>query len=55
MKAKKKSLDAAEELEKVIENLQKSDNLTATKHVENAMAILTQPDSVDHDQPDQSL
>jgi hypothetical protein len=55
MKAKKKSLDAAEEIEKVIENLRRSDNLTAAKHVENAMAILKQPDPVDHDQSDQSL
>jgi|694.fasta_scaffold39565_2 hypothetical protein len=55
MKAKKKSRDAAEEIEKVIDNLQRRDNLTAAKHVENTIAILNQPDPVDHDQSDQSL
>jgi hypothetical protein len=55
MEAKKKSRDAAKELEKVIDNLQKSDNLTAAKHIENAIAILKMPDSGDPDRPDQSL
>lgn len=55
MEAKKKSRDAAEELGKGIDNLRKKNNLTAAKHLENTIAILKQPDPVDHDQSDQSV